>query len=84
MGKKRRESNSQLHDEVQVGRALKDVLQGDDVGVLDSEDRSKPSHTLQTSFAILPPDDAVAAQFKQSAADFPSLRIIGVEIVSLP
>lgn len=41
-----RESNSQLHNEVQMGRALKDILQGDDVGVLDSEeDRPKPSHT---------------------------------------
>lgn len=38
---KRRESNSQLHDEVQVGCALKDVLQGDDVGVLDSEEGFK-------------------------------------------
>lgn len=38
---KGRESNSQLHDEVQVGCALKDVLQGDDVGVLDSEDGFK-------------------------------------------
>lgn len=37
----RRESNSQLHNEVQVGCALKDVLQGDDVGVLDSEDGFK-------------------------------------------
>lgn len=32
-----RKLNSQLHNEVQVGRALKDILQGDDVGVLDSE-----------------------------------------------
>lgn len=68
VGKKRRESNSQLHDEVQVGCALKDVLQGDDVGVLDSEDRSKPSHTLQTSSAILPPDGAVAAQYRAQPA----------------
>lgn len=41
MAMKRRESNSQLHDEVQVGCALEDVLQGDDVGVLDSGDGFK-------------------------------------------
>lgn len=41
-----RDLNSQLHNEVQVGRALEDILQGDDIGVLDSEeDRPKPSHS---------------------------------------
>lgn len=47
-----RESNSQLHNEVQMGGALKDILQGDDVGVLDSEeDRPKPSHHELHRFA---------------------------------
>lgn len=69
--KKKQESNSQLHNEVQVGRAFKDILQGDDVGVLDSEeDRPKPSHTWQTSSATLPPGGAVAAQFQQRITGF--------------
>lgn len=31
-----RKRDSQLHDEIKMGRALEDVLQRDDVGVLNS------------------------------------------------
>lgn len=75
---KRRESNSQLHDEVQVGRALKDVLQGDNVGVLDSEDGFKTiTHVtyIYHQVALLP---------HNSHRGFPSLQIIGVKTVLLP
>lgn len=48
LGKKIRKSNSQLHNEVQVGRALKDILQGDNVGVLDSEEDRPKHHTLDS------------------------------------
>lgn len=59
-----RDLNSQLHNEVQVGRALEDILQGDDIGVLDSEeDRPKPSHSWQTSSAALPPGGAICCTF---------------------
>lgn len=68
-----------------MGRALKDVLQGDNVGVLDSEeDRPKPSHTGQTSETALAPSGAVAAQFRQRAGSFPCLQKIGVKTAFLP
>lgn len=80
-----RDLNSQLHNEVQVGRALEDILQGDDIGVLDSEEDRPKRYTLDRRALPLCHQVALfAAHFQQRAASFPLLQKIRVRTAFLP